>query len=302
MKKALVLLSTYNGHSYLKEQLDSILYQEGVILECLIRDDGSDERTISILNEYVANHKNIKVVYGENIGWKNSFFELLYHDNLNQYDIYAFSDQDDIWLKDKLKRAILHLQETPVPQLYYSSATLVNENLEVLVEDFGSRPVYDKTMVLTQNFSQGCTMVFNYQAYKLITSYRPPYSFSHDIWIPILCTYFGKVVYDNKSSILYRQHNSNVASGIKSTLRNQLKSRINQLKTEDNYYYYSKALLEGYDTMLNLDDKNKLEMIIQSNYSYLNKIFLFFDVNFRRSTIKGTLCLKIALFFTEFTS
>ncbi|MDD6259333.1 MAG: glycosyltransferase [Erysipelotrichaceae bacterium] len=76
-RRVLVLMSTYNGERYLKEQVDSILDQNGVAITLLIRDDGSTDHTVDILNEYANNHDNIHVIKGKNIGVKRSFFSLM---------------------------------------------------------------------------------------------------------------------------------------------------------------------------------------------------------------------------------
>lgn len=94
MYKVAVLLSTYNGSKYIKEQIDSILSQEGVNIDIYIRDDESTDETVNIIYEYKSN--NIFLTEGKNIGVGNSFMELLYSVP-EIYDYYAFADQDDIW-------------------------------------------------------------------------------------------------------------------------------------------------------------------------------------------------------------
>ena len=97
MKKVQVLLSTYNGEKYLKEQLDSIIAQKGVDVHILARDDGSKDDTIKILEGY----ENIDIIKGSNIGVCKSFFELI--NKSGEYDYYSFADQDDVWDCDRNK-------------------------------------------------------------------------------------------------------------------------------------------------------------------------------------------------------
>lgn len=107
-KSVQVVMSTYNGEKYLKEQIDSILSQEGVDVRLYIRDDGSSDRTTDILASY-QEHKNVKIEKGNNLGFAKSFLTAL--DECDEADYYAFSDQDDVWEKDKLSTAVQLIQE-----------------------------------------------------------------------------------------------------------------------------------------------------------------------------------------------
>ena len=99
-KKVLVLLSAYNGQTYLNEQIDSILNQKtSHQVDLLVRDDGSTDGTIAILEEYERKQPlRVRVCYEQNIGYLDSFFELI--KKAEGYDYYALSDQDDVWLDD----------------------------------------------------------------------------------------------------------------------------------------------------------------------------------------------------------
>ena len=97
-----ILMSTYNGASYLKEQIDSLEKQD-VPVDIFIRDDGSTDKTIDILKKYQSK-PNVHIEYGINLGYKKSFMTLLM--KVNDYDYYAFCDQDDIWLPNKISCAV----------------------------------------------------------------------------------------------------------------------------------------------------------------------------------------------------
>ena len=131
MYKVAVLMSTYNGEKYLREQIDSILAQEGVDVTLYIRDDGSSDSTIEIINEYLTKTNRIKFYIGENIGVGNSFMQLVY-DCPEDYDYYAFSDQDDIWLTEKMQVAVDSLKEYSNPFLYCSNQILVDKNGKII--------------------------------------------------------------------------------------------------------------------------------------------------------------------------
>lgn len=159
-KSVQVVMSTYNGEKYLKEQIDSILSQEGVYVRLYIRDDGSSDRTTDILASY-QEHENVKIEKGNNLGFAKSFLTAL--DECDEADYYAFSDQDDVWEKDKLSTAIEILEEESqsTPLLYCSALQRVDENLNPLhVQSYHGLRINLPSM-LTRGRLAGCTFVFN---------------------------------------------------------------------------------------------------------------------------------------------
>ena len=111
-----VLLSTYNGQKYLKELMDSVLNQDFPNLEILVRDDGSTDKTLHILEKY-SGLKNVQILQGKNIGVVRSFFALL-EASPPDAEYIAFCDQDDVWKEDKVSRAVgileKHGDNTPI--------------------------------------------------------------------------------------------------------------------------------------------------------------------------------------------
>ena len=100
MDKVQVLLSTYNGEKYLQEQIESIIRQEDVEISLLIRDDGSCDKTIEIIENLKRKNSNIIYYSGNNLGPARSFMDLI--NKSGNFDYYAFSDQDDVWKSKKL--------------------------------------------------------------------------------------------------------------------------------------------------------------------------------------------------------
>ena len=111
-RRILVLLSAYNGEKYISAQIESILHQKiEHQVDLLIRDDGSNDDTLNILQEYETKYPDrIKVVEGKNIGYIKSFFWLI--QEANGYDYYSLSDQDDVWLDNKLDIAVKGQQDS----------------------------------------------------------------------------------------------------------------------------------------------------------------------------------------------
>ena len=105
-----VLISTYNGEKYIREQIESILAQSYPDIRIYVRDDGSKDDTAKILWEY-SEKKLIRFVRGRNVGYGRSFGRLLRI--AKEGDFWAFCDQDDIWLPDKVKWAVEWLEQQP---------------------------------------------------------------------------------------------------------------------------------------------------------------------------------------------
>ena len=227
MKSVCVLMSTYNGEKYLREQIDSILNQEKVTVQLIVRDDGSTDRTVEILREYEA-RKKIRLYTGVNIGYKKSFYWLL--DHAPKSDYYAFADQDDVWLEKKLSRAVTILQSENlnIPLLYTSGLQCVDENLEYLrMQDFPNLKISYRSEFVRHRFA-GCTYVFNGLLRDRCkgASEIDELNYGHDGFVAIMCWLAGgKVVYDRHSEILFRRHGGNASvdgGGLKKRIRNEL--------------------------------------------------------------------------------
>lgn len=221
MNKAAVLMSVYNGEQYLKEQINSILAQSDVDMDLYIRDDGSKDNSVEIIHDYQNRYKNIFLVKGKNIGVGGSFMQLIYQ-TAKEYDYYAFADQDDVWLPNKLSAAIEKICVHDQPILYVSNQMLVDKDLEVIDLRYKSQPDFGYRQIICQNKIAGCTMVWNKQLYDLLTDKKRRPSSKllhkriHDVWVAMVASVVGKIIYDPESYILYRQHENNVV-GVKNS-------------------------------------------------------------------------------------
>lgn len=300
MRRVQVLLSSYNGEKYIKQQLDSILNQKGVEIHCLVRDDGSTDQTTNILLQYQKRYNNIKVVFGSNIGYKASFMELVYLSG--QYDYYAFADQDDVWQTDKLLKAIEEIEkvENDLPVMYCSNCTVVDENLNYMQMLHKEKNIVpNKIRALVEGFAHGCTMVFNHKAKDLIIKYRLQQDLAHDFWIPLLMLFCGKVIYDNNSYILYRQHSNNVF-GNKSSLKRVIKSSYDRFKSKGYYSKIIQQILDGYSDDLTIEDYKLLNEIKGYNISFSRKVKLLFNKQLKKRTIRGTFYLRVLIILSRF--
>lgn len=293
--QVLVLLSTYNGEQYLIDQLESIYSQNDVEVSVLVRDDGSTDNTIKLLTKYQRTHTNLKIIAGENIGYKRSFMNLIYACD-DSYDYYAFADQDDIWVPDKLIQAISKIKKVDEkPVLYYGFMTQVDENLNVMKEQQSFKEVPNKKMILFQNFVQGSTIVFNKQLLLMVRKYNYVKETPHDIWLPILASYIGEVIGDKSSYILYRRHAASVTVG---DTRKYWKNLAGRILSKEKINNYAIDLLKGYSSDISKEDQSWLREVAQ--YRKLsNKIKLLLDHEVKKYTAKGTVMLKLAILFNR---
>ena len=212
-----VLMSTYNGEKFLREQLDSILAQElpeNLQLKIIVRDDGSTDSTLAILDEYCRNHGEIISYYtGENLRPERSFWHLVV--NCPKSDYYAYSDQDDFWFPDKLARAVKRIQEEndeDTPILYSSNVMVADAQLNPVAPMRSGKIYTDLAHVLIYNVSTGCTVVYNDAAHDELVKYDIDSNLliMHDRLSDLIISLFGKIIYDMEPSMLYRQHGNNV--------------------------------------------------------------------------------------------
>lgn len=222
-------MSTYNGEKFLREQLDSILSQEGVDVRLLVRDDGSNDNTCAILEEYSCKHKRIDVVCGANVGFVKSFSNLveLAADYKTHVDYYAFSDQDDVWFPDKLSTGaeILSKMNQEKPLLFSSNSTYIDAEGNALGNFHEKEPYRTKENVMIYPTEQGCSMMFNKKAVELYNMH-PPMVAWHDRWMCLICNFMGGMVYCHEPLFGYRVHGGN-ALGKRDNFFRHLKYQFN---------------------------------------------------------------------------
>lgn len=242
MKSCLVLLSTYNGEKYLEELVESVLKQEDVNVDILVRDDGSTDSTIKILKKYENSH--MKVYSGPNLKSAKSFLDLIESAPLT-YDYYALCDQDDVWKTDKLKAAILMLETTSRPALYSGAVYITDQNLENQRLSIHPNTFVDPLFGILMYGTPGCTFVFNKKLLVYLKEYIPSVCNMHDNWISFVCLAVnGQFFYDKNAYIYYRQHDNNVIGAKKHSLIEIIKEIIlyNGVRRSD----MTKEILNGY--------------------------------------------------------
>ena len=301
MNKVQILMSTYNGEKYLKEQIHSIIKQEGVELELLVRDDGSKDSTIDIIKQFTNQYKNIKFYQGKNLGAARSFMELLNKSD-ETYDYYAFADQDDVWMPNKLINAIKRLQECGnKPSVYMSALQIVDENLK-LIETKKEEGNLSFEGEMIKNFATGCTMVLNKKLTDIIKEYNPKYLIMHDSWITRVCYGVGgNVIIDENSYIKYRQHGDNVL-GYKDEGLQKIKRQF-KIAFKDNVCMrvnIAKELKNGYKNKLTNNAREVVENLINYPTDKKAKKWLLHNKDFRTTNKKLNLKMKLGILLNKF--
>lgn len=231
----LILLSTYNAEKYLIEQLESLRMQTYPNIKVIIRDDGSKDNTLSMLEKFCTKHETFSYYQGENLGAKGSFFNLIKNAKDEICEYYALCDQDDVWEKDKVEKAVSTIRniqynhDERLPLLYCSTTKLVDANLNQLPNQIShnKKPSFYNSLI--ENIVTGCTTLMNHDMYEIMLKHIPNYCIMHDWWMYLLATYYGYLIYDRQSYILYRQHGDNVM-GIDGKYSTELKNRTKKFK------------------------------------------------------------------------
>lgn len=220
-----ILMSTYNGERYLGEQIESFLKQTVQDWQLFVRDDGSKDNTIAILKEYESkNPQKIFVVADvtQNMGAGESFMHLL---SKIDSEYYMFSDQDDVWMPDKIERTLQKIKSmelkygTNVPIGVFTDLTVVDSELNVLMPSLwradNRHPEYVRSFYkqwTNRHASYGCTQMFNKAAKNIVLPYRQFEGVmgAHDNWVEYILIKKGIYDYLDEPTILYRQHGTNV--------------------------------------------------------------------------------------------
>lgn len=244
--KVQILMSTYNGQKHMREQLDSILAQTlwekpGYEWEVVVRDDGSKDDSCKILAEYEGACENIRVYREKNVGVIASFFELIQKVG-KDVDYIALSDQDDVWMPDKVECAVecLNKGNAEQPLLYCSKPMLTDENLNPIPSImYGDhvRPSFGNAMI--ENVCAGCTAVLNRRLIELVQVGIPGFTVMHDWWIYLLASCYGQVYFDPVPHMYYRQHGDNTV-GVQNNYWNEFKMRAKRFRA--NRYNIHKQL------------------------------------------------------------
>ena len=227
-----ILLCTYNGERFLKEQIDSLLKQTNQNFEIYIHDDGSSDATLAIVADYTERHRGKIHYLNDEVKHRGAGASFMWLLNKIDADYYMFCDQDDVWLPDKVEHTYKRIKEVEcehsgVPILIHTDLQVCDENLQMLYPSFWKYQNFKvdiskkKEYIGFGNIVTGCTMIINREVKDVAFPYNN--ELMHDYWLALCVAKNGYIDNLKEATILYRQHGSNTA-GIGGEYR---KSRIN---------------------------------------------------------------------------
>lgn len=214
-QKVDILLATYNGEKYIKEQVESILNQTYENIQIIISDDCSTDNTRQVLKEYENNEK-IKIFYQEkNLGYVKNFEFLLKQVKSN---LYMLSDQDDVWKKEKVEKSVEKIESEKL-DLVFGDLEVVDENLNTLYKSYNrymhlihkiKKYQKDYRLQYLYNCMTGCTIISRKNWIDKVLPFPTNSKYMiHDYWLGLVIALNGKVGYIEEPYILYRQHGKN---------------------------------------------------------------------------------------------
>ena len=282
-------MATYNGEKYLVEQLDSIINQTYHNWNLLIRDDNSTDKTLEIIQNYHKKDKRIKILKDNkgNLGIVRNFEELL---KSSESEFIMFSDQDDIWVENKLDMYLKMIEKIKNKGfMIHSDAILFDKNKSNILKDtFISKKAINRGLenVFFNYFVQGATILISKEIKNFILPF-PKEVYLHDRYIHLISELFFERVFINQALIYYRQHDNNQI-GAKNTLKTLLSKRY--FDKQD--YQLIKAIYDKYNNLLTTDKKKLIEEYFEITDIKKNRFNRF--LNLKKSKISIPLKKQIS--------
>lgn len=278
-----ILLASYNGEKYIGTQIDSILWQSYEDWHLYIRDDGSTDGTVKIIERYCEHYPGKITFIQDQKGRGNlthNFFELLQYAS-GEYVM--FSDQDDIWYAHKLQTMITKAKkyDKEKPLLLCSGYSVVDQEAalkEAEVSDIanGENIVVqngtDTSFNLLNNVYRGCTMLLNRSLYSKLGAYDSKIVM-HDWWAVLVAGVVGQIYYLDTPLILYRRHTANTvglpdARSLQYAWRKMHDPDTKQLYMQ--YYDQARLLYKRYKS--DMDDDTKRVLLAFIHMQKTNKV------------------------------
>ena len=289
-----ILMATYNGEKYIKEQIDSIVNQTYKNWKLLIRDDGSNDKTLDIIREYEKRDVRIKLLKDSkgNLGFVKNFEELIKN---SKNEFIMFSDQDDYWIENKIENYINELNklsknELETPLLLHSNSFVCNENLEIIKEKFINSKValqYKENSYFFAYTVQGSTALINRKLIDIGIPFLKNVTI-HDRYFHLLAEFFGKRIFIDKSLMKYRQHLNNNIGAKSSIIKKILKKRY----FEEEERNLIPEIKNKYEAKIEREKMELIDRYLEVTDRTKNRIIRFLlGLNFKINLKKRIFCL-----------
>lgn len=299
MNSVTVVMSTYNGEKYIEEQINSILAQDGVDIKIYVRDDGSTDNTWAILENLKKKYYGkISLSQGSNVGYRKSFMLAL--KEAPDSDFYAFSDQDDVWLKNKCLTAVTYLCSNDNVKLYSSAQIMTDKELNKLCIKRFTHMNGQIECHFTRHSLPGCTYVFTEDVKKISTMFdfdncndsRMP---SHDFTVLSCALALGDIFIDDTPSMLYRRTNESQTPG-----GGGLKSRIKHefevvFKYKNKCSFVAKELIRCAEPVIDKRKRAFLDDVSRSDESLSSRLRLLTNKKMNCGIFVGNLETKLKI-------
>lgn len=299
--KIAVLLSAYNGQEYIEKQIKSILEQKiNGQIKLIIRDDGSQDKTLTIIENKFSDQKNVEIISGQNIGLVQSFFWLLRHAFHEGYKYYAFSDQDDYWLPGKLEAAVKQLDKednSSIPILYGCRSFIVDQNLNKTgyITQARKRNISFYNTAI-QNIVVGHNQVLNGKLAEILINNSDDMAnvYSQDLWITNVAAVSGKIIFDNTPHTLYRMHGKNELGYGKNKI-DRIRSHVKRLFNDETkkMAYQLNYFDKKFNSYLTHDERNEMHLFFASQSNLKKRLDYVRKTQLYRQEKKENLLFKI---------
>lgn len=297
-----VLMATYNGARFLSEQIESILGQIDVDIRLVIRDDGSQDGTVDILSTYAERFPGKVLVVSDSLGRLGVTMNFLHLLTLeSQADYFALSDQDDVWLQDKIRSGIDTMRGSEErPLLYFTAVEFVSEDLRHIGTSLQTIvPSFESALI--EGAMAGCTAVMNARMRRLVAERLPSAPAMHDWWIYLVACTLGRVFFDPAPRIKYRQHGQNLIGGGRSAAQKWKR-------------HLQRALLGGYwpiaaqagelkrlfGPRLAQDQLDLVNALVAGKRSLATRLGLALNRRLRAQSVVGTIGVKLMILANKY--
>ena len=299
MSKTAIIMSSYNGTAYIEEQIESLLAQTSQDITIFIRDDGSRDDTYNLLKSRYENNDRLRLFSGENLGFGNSFSTTIGYALADEscYDYFAFCDQDDYWMPDKIEHAVdtLSKKDQNTPLLFAHNYYICDENLHGTDTFCNGNPLNKVTFqnMFFEGVFPGFTIVINRTLAQLAFEKNAADDiFYHDKWVSLIALSLGNIIYDTAPLARYRRYEAAASSTNKGPVA-KLKWRIDNV-LNGNFCPRTQTMLTEYKRFFYDASATDIKEFLDIYTGNSKAAKLFYNHRLRRS-LAGELLMRMII-------